>query len=75
MDKKFQPVLTIANTLEELTPMQGSKYLSSDTGDAFKQVEKRLKAGELVLFTGAPCQCAGMLKFLRKPYKNLYTAD
>lgn len=74
-NEEFHPVLKIAETMEELVPMQGSKYISSDTGDVFKQVEKRLKAGQKVLFTGSSCQCAGMLKYLRKPYENLLTAD
>lgn len=29
----------------------------------------------MVFFTGTPCQCAGLLNFLRKPYSNLLTAD
>lgn len=29
----------------------------------------------MVLFTGTPCQCAGLLNFLRKPYDNLLTMD
>lgn len=71
----YQPVLRIAHSLEELMPMQGSKYLSSDTNTVYAQVKKLLDEGKTVLFTGTPCQCAGILKFLRKPYENLLTAD
>lgn len=74
-NKYYQPVLKIAHSLEELLPMQGSKYLSSDTNTVYSQVRKLLDEGKMVLFTGAPCQCAGVLKFLRKPYENLMTAD
>lgn len=70
-----RPVLSIADTAGQLRPMQGSKYLSSDTCDVYEQVKQRLENGQTVLFTGAPCQCAGLLGYLRKPYENLITAD
>ncbi|MBR2924112.1 MAG: Coenzyme F420 hydrogenase/dehydrogenase, beta subunit C-terminal domain [Clostridia bacterium] len=69
------PILTIAETHDALKPMQGSKYLSSDTTVVYKKVKGLLENGKLVLFTGAPCQCAGLLTYLRKSYENLYTAD
>lgn len=71
----YQPVLRIANSLNELIPMQGSKYLSSDTNSVYSQVKCLLEKCEMVFFTGTPCQCAGLLNFLRKPYSNLLTAD
>lgn len=74
-DENYQPILTIADTIEELLPMQGSKYLSSNTLDVYTQVKERLKKGQKVLFTGAPCQCAGLIKYLGKEYENLLTAD
>lgn len=70
-----RPVLAVAESVQELLPMQGSKYLSSDTNTVYSQVKQRLEAGQRVLFTGAPCQCAGLLNYLRKPYENLITAD
>lgn len=72
---EYQPVLRIAHSLEELSPMQGSKYVSSDTNTVFSQVKQLLEANESVLFTGTPCQCAGLIRFLRKPYDKLLTAD
>ena len=73
--KKMEPVLTIADSLDGLRPMQGSKYLSSSTEHTYSQTKKLLDAGRMVLFTGTPCQCAGLLNFLRKPYDNLLTMD
>ena len=70
-----RPMLTIAQAPDELTPMQGSKYLSSDTNTVYQQVKELLEKDRPVLFTGAPCQCAGLQTYLRKPYENLYTAD
>lgn len=70
-----RPVLAAAENLDQLGPMQGSKYLFSDTRDTYPQVKRLLEQGRTVLFTGAPCQCAGLLTYLRKPYENLITAD
>ena len=67
--------MTIADSLDGLRPMQGSKYLSSSTEHTYSQTKKLLDAGRMVLFTGTPCQCAGLLNFLRKPYDNLLTMD
>ena len=71
----MEPVLTITNTLDGLRPMQGSKYLSSSTEHTYSQTKKRLDEGKIVLFTGTPCQCAGLLNYLRKSYENLLTMD
>ena len=74
-DENLHPIFKIANSIEELLPMQGSKYLSSDTLNIYEQVKERLVKGQLVFFTGTPCQCAGVLNYLKKPYDNLLTAE
>lgn len=60
---------------EELYKLQKSKYLQSYTGDIFRQVKKELERNVLVLFTGCPCQVAGLKKFLNKEYDNLIAVD
>ena len=72
---ELHPIFKIADSKEELLPMQGSKYLSSDTLNVYEQIKSRLTAGQLVLFTGAPCQCAGLINYLGKSYDNLLTAE
>ena len=74
-DINYHPVLAIADTIEELSSMQGSKYLYSDTVEIYKNVKERLDEGQQVLFTASPCQCAGLIKYLQKTYDNLITAD
>lgn len=64
-----------AATLEELSPMRGSKYLQSDTGYIYREVKAELLTGKTVLFTGTPCQAAGLYGYLGKEYDNLYTLD
>ncbi len=60
---------------EGLSLLRGSKYLQSRIDGTYKEAEKELKAERSVLFTGTSCQIAGLKKFLRKDYDNLYTAD
>lgn len=66
---------TIAETIEDLENLRGSKYLQSIVGMIFKSVKKYLDSGRLVLFTGTPCQVSGLYSYLGKKYDNLYTQD
>ncbi|WP_270534759.1 Coenzyme F420 hydrogenase/dehydrogenase, beta subunit C-terminal domain [Parabacteroides johnsonii] len=62
-------------TKEGLAAFRGSKYVQSRIGESYCQVERFLKEGRKVLFTGTPCQIAGLNLFLRKEYDNLLTVD
>ena len=55
--------------------LRGSKYVQSSIGETYREVMSDLKAGKEVLFTGTPCQVAGLKAFLRRDYPNLITAD
>lgn len=59
----------------DLYLIQGSKYVQSFLGDTYRQVKNNLVEGRVVLFSGTPCQVAGMYNYLRKQYDNLYTCD
>lgn len=59
----------------DLARLKGSKYVQSMIKDTYNQCLKDLKDKKLVLFTGTPCQIAGLKKFLRREYENLYTID
>lgn len=59
----------------ELAPLRGSKYVQSDTKLTYRDAKKYLDAGKPVLYTGCPCQIAGLYGYLGKDYPNLYTAD
>ena len=58
-----------------LQEFRGSKYTQSDLKGCFKECRDFLKDGRLVLFSGTPCQIAGLSSFLRKPYENLILVD
>ncbi len=64
--------VTEAKVLERL---RGSKYMQSDINTVYSQVKNDLKSGKRVLFSGTPCQVAGLRLFLRKEYDSLYTID
>lgn len=75
-NEKMIPVMTYAQTLDELEKFKGSRYVQSIVGDnTLKQVKYFIKTGCLVLFIGTPCQIAGLKTYLRKDYENLITVD
>lgn len=59
----------------ELHNLRGAKYAQSDLGNTFNDVKLKLDAVKLVLFSGTPCQVAGLKAFLGKEYANLITVD
>lgn len=62
-------------TIDGLKAFQGSKYVQSHIGNAFRKTEAFLKKGREVMFTGTPCQIAGLRRFLRKSYDRLLMVD
>ena len=60
---------------EQLKDLFGSKYVQSYVGDAFSRAKSDLENAVPVLFSGSPCQIAGLKKYLGKPYENLMTCD
>lgn len=74
-DEKWEVVHDYADTMEGVIAFRGSKYLQSRVEDTFRQADIFLKKGRKVLFSGAPCQIAGLKRFLRKEYDHLYTVD
>jgi len=72
----FRVVHKRAATKEERDEFRGSKYVQSDLTGVFKQVKDDLKEGLLVLFSGTPCQTAGLNAYVgTKLRKNLVLVD
>lgn len=63
------------NSVENLDPLMGSKYLQSNVNGIYRLIKKRLEEEEWVLFVGTPCQVAGLNGFLKKDYDQLITLD
>ena len=74
-DEQWQVKHDYTETIEGLAAFRGSKYVQSQIGDTYQEAERFMKAGRKVLFSGTPCQIAGLRNFLRKEYDNLLTVD
>lgn len=64
-----------AENEDELAAMRGSKYVQSDLRDTYREAKAELQKGREVLFSGTPCQIAGLNKYLGKSYDNLLTVE
>lgn len=74
-DEQWDVVHDYVETIEDLAKFRGSKYIQSQIGKSYKIAEIFLKNGREVLFSGTPCQIAGLKKFLIKDYHNLICVD
>ena len=54
---------------------RGSKYVQCFTDGIYRKIRESLSGGGTVLFTGTPCQVAGLRTYLGRPYDNLTTCD
>lgn len=75
-DFSFAKHIKVEN-VDDLPKLQGSKYLQSDTNITFEEVKNCLQNGQEVLYSGTPCQIAGLKSYLGKYSKdyNLVTVD
>ena len=58
---------------DSLERVCGSKYLQSDMNEAFRDVAEKLKEGKKILFSGTPCQIAGLKAFIGRNDEGLMT--
>lgn len=63
-DQNMNAVHQIASTKEERDRFKGSKYVQSNLANIFSEIRKLLEQKETVLFTGTPCQTAGLRSYL-----------
>ena len=74
-DKDWTVYHTSADTIDGIKPMMGSKYMQSDKRKTFQEVKTHLETGKKVLYTGTPCEIAGLKHYLRKEYDNLLLVE
>ncbi|MCM1270585.1 MAG: Coenzyme F420 hydrogenase/dehydrogenase, beta subunit C-terminal domain [Ruminococcus flavefaciens] len=75
-DTNFSVKHILIDTEDSLEKLQGSKYTQSYIGTIFRKVKKKLQESDnTVLFSGCPCQVAGLKSYLGKEYANLITID
>lgn len=76
LDEEFNAYHRRTVTKEERDLLRGSKYVQSDMKGAMKEALNDLKAGRIVLFSGVPCQVAGMKAICPEKYRdNLLCMD
>lgn len=60
----------------DLAKLRGSRYVQADVGSIYRDVRTMLRTGRKVLFSGTPCQIAGLYSVLeKKTFDNLWTVD
>jgi len=74
-DENFSVYHCCVDKVDDLQKLRGAKYAESNLGNCFAEILDRLKHGQLVLFSGTPCQVAGLKSFVRKDFKNLICID
>lgn len=74
-DEKRKKVCHTGSEQADFTKQRKSKYVESDLENTFSEAKAFLESGREVLFSGTPCQIAGLYAFLGKEYSNLYTCD
>ena len=72
---QFEVEHVFVETKEDLGQLRGSKYVQSKIGNSYKKAKEFLDSGRELLFTGTPCQIAGLKSYLDKLYTNLSTMD
>lgn len=74
-DENYNVRHSYVDNMEDLQKFRGSKYVQSTIGNSYYDVKKFLEQGRQVLFSGTPCQIAGLKRYLRKDYDNLICQD
>lgn len=64
-DEQFVVKHARATTIEECETFKGAKYVQSDMNDIYTLVKNDLSQDKQVLFSGTPCQIAGLKSFLK----------
>lgn len=74
-DSTFDVRFERTTSHEQAEKLRGSKYLQANVNDTYRLVKNDLDENKEVLFSGTPCQVAGLYNYLKKQYDNLYTCD
>jgi len=74
-DGEFNVVHSWTDSVDCLSTFRGSKYVQSCIGDTYKEIRDFLNQRHQVLFSGTPCQIAGLRAYLGKDYDGLICLD
>lgn len=66
----------VIDQVEDIAKINGSKYIQADATGIYRKIKTLLLEGKTVLFTGLPCQTAGLYNYLKGcDQSRLYTID
>lgn len=74
-DENWQVTIDYTESIEGLAAFRGSKYVQASVGNTYAVCANFLKTGRKVMFSGTPCQIAGLKHYLHKEYENLLLVD
>lgn len=74
-DENYNVRHNYVDNMEDLHKFRGSKYVQSTIGSSYYDAKQFLEQGRQVLFSGTPCQIAGLKRYLQKDYDNLICQD
>ena len=74
-EKTLEVEHVLSNSVEVRNRMRGSKYVQSNLKNVYKEIKQILEEDKYVLFTGTPCQTAGLISYLKKDYQKLFIVD
>lgn len=79
MDDEFKVHHVLIESENDLKKLKGTKYVQSDLDDTYEKVRAFIENGQSVLFSGTPCQVAGLNSYIQKKMgklpEKLYTCD
>lgn len=71
-DETMRAAYVVTDKWDQMQKMCGSKYVQAFSGRCIEEVSRRLQCGQKVLFSGTPCQIAGLVRAVGHP-ENLIT--
>lgn len=74
-DENFNVTHQFVDSHDKLEKLKGSKYVQSQINTSYIKTKSFLDQGKLVLFSGTPCQIAGLKSYLQREYEDLFCVD
>lgn len=74
-DKNWDVEHAYTDVINGIGQFRSSKYVQSRIGNTYTVAKVFLDQGRIVMYTGTPCQLAGLHKYLRRDYDNLISVD
>ena len=74
-DDNFAVAHKVIHSENQLNELKGTKYVQSRIGTVYSEIKTLLVQNQFVLFSGTPCQVAGLKNYLNREYNNLITVD